>query len=132
MRQFKFRVWDVEGNCWITPEENRADGIFTIGFDGVMREQYYSSHVRHESGYIMQQFTGLQDKDGLEIFEGDILKVRFDVSLEHPLYPDETLEVKWLPHLCSFNIGRWPDVEFSVRGNIFENSELLIATSLPS
>lgn len=132
MRQFKFRAWDVGGNCWGMPEENRADGIFTIGFDGVMREQYYSSHVRHESGYITQQFTGLQDKDELEIFEGDIVNVRFDVSLGCSPYPDKTLEVKWDSDLCCFNIGKWPDVEFSVRGNIFENSELLIATSLPS
>jgi uncharacterized phage protein (TIGR01671 family) len=73
---------------------------------------------------ILLQFTGLLDKNGKEIFEGDILKIYYEGNQRSYLK-----EVKWLND--AINKGRWDALDncaytsCEVVGNIFENPELL-------
>jgi len=124
-REIKFRAWDIKRNEMRSPEgvlllPKREGGAQAMSGDGY--------------NYELMQFTGLKDKNGKEIYEGDVFR---------EVYDDEgkTIEfvsvVKWDSSSASFFAGEpkqhFAELcdldeianEFEVIGNIHENPELL-------
>jgi len=73
----------------------------------------------NEAGVIMQ-YTGLRDKNGTEIYEGDLLKIT------NPLLPDPHIIRRVVWHNHSARYAGIPLVhECEVIGNVYSNPELL-------
>ena len=73
MREIKFRAWHPESKSMTVFDLEKAS-----------KDQYIASHVcallsnTHSEGEdLMMQFTGLTDKNGVEIYEGDIINICF-------------------------------------------------------
>ena len=76
MREFKFRAWDKEFKVMLDGFSERSER-FCIWSDGVVDE----CGVDKTNKWIVMQYTGLKDKNGKEIFEGDIVEWEaFDIK----------------------------------------------------
>ena len=124
MRELKFRVW-----C---PTSKHFSTLPWLSCDGLMMKWEHTSNestltdIRFDE-YIIQQYTGLKDKNGKEIYEGDIFKGG-DYKWDAVEFEDGQFEVNLigarvfsLQELCCDYDSERPEVI----GNIFENPELL-------
>lgn len=136
----KFRAWDKEENLWIKVASLVFDEEGEMWYLGPVMDDFNPVYYENELGktWEIMQSTGLKDKNGVEIFEGDIVSVR-----NHPFQKTEKsgagIEIDG-DYAISWNEGdlTWcagnlllarlkPYV--TVAGNIYENPELLEDTT---
>ena len=138
MREIKFRAWDgIEKAMYGNVE--KGNGVANIKLDQygsisnikVFKYQQsmkceFANLSREENEFELMQYTGLKDKNGVEIYEGDVVKTK-------------NSKYKVIFDKCCYwgvdELGKYPiyqiynyvldDERFEVIGNIYENPELL-------
>lgn len=124
MREIKFDAIYKPTGEHFTPININFENKTTHGnFDGQVNDWCHFSLDGKYGDAILRQYTGLKDKKGKEIFEGDIVQIS-----GHPFGIDGNYEVGYneLMELCCggwylHRMRHWAEVI----GNIYENPELL-------
>ncbi len=125
MREIKFRAWDKNNNCWVD------DVLLACNNPGYLYQNYNKCEFMGEDrNIVLMQYTGLKDKNGVEIYEGDIVNSWANHKAPNNFYKREViwyecgLEFKPLTGttLCKNNAERGC---FEVIGNIYESEELM-------
>ena len=73
MRDIKFRIWDGAKNEWLASSSKDALPYYGFAFVGEVMTVQSPPIWSLDEGNVVEQFTNLKDKNGTEIYEGDIL-----------------------------------------------------------
>lgn len=134
MRDIKFRIWDGAKNEWLASSSKDALPYYGFALVGEVMTVQSLPYWSLDEGNIVEQFTGLKDINGAEIFEGDIIfqkplsknsigwvgKIIFKQGAFMAEVYERGKAVMWL-FLSEFR----PEKTCEVVGNIHENPELL-------
>ena len=122
MRGIKFRAWIRCGEWEKSGDAQKYEMCYDLAFEDFEPINDLLAGVEN-----LMQYTGLHDKNGKEIYEGDAIKDEEDCKFS----------VVWGYHNCGFYLESAEDNEYNVEmvyvlnnkveiiGNIYENPELL-------
>jgi len=127
MREIKFRAWDKINNCWLDWSEQRTTLEFENGVP--CRIVLHETEGYLEKGdFELVEFTGLKDKHGGEIYEGDIVR-EWNGDMREIVF--NSSRAAFIAKMCPKPMVDMPTwirriKEPEVISNIYENPELLV------
>ena len=130
VREIKFRAWEEESKQMITEPE----------FIQVCTEKSYAVFVESwgewaTKGFVLMQFTGLKDKNGREIYEGDIIRYIAWTRFHEDSFPViakveyREKECGFSPMICHTEVEdgfyNYEIEDIEVIGNVWETPEAI-------
>ena len=138
--RFRFRAWDKKNKRMLYNIQEAYDGGFVEDEKGNEVTDCYADCFSYffpydddkNEEFIVEQCTGLKDKNGRLIYENDVVKITGDVMTMPLKYMDCLFKVIWADIGFCFKmlnendgLGFCECWEYEVVGNIHENPELL-------
>lgn len=121
MREIEFRFWNKEKKVMCYNNEDKSASYW----DGVCCSNIalVNSILKNLDEYEVMQYTGLKDKNGTKIYEGDVLEFDFIGKQKAVVYFNDTYAMFGLKPLGNFVYATID--EGVVVGNKYDNPELL-------
>ncbi|WP_174850346.1 YopX family protein [Streptococcus suis] len=116
----KFRAWDTFHNKWVKHFYITENGLI-YNMEQPHRDLIGAVPIE-QSGLVVMQSTGVFDKNGQEIFEGDVVNI-FGEKLSKIYYSDGAFCVDIL--IGGTPLHAFLSEQLEIIGNIYENPELM-------
>lgn len=138
MRQIKFKVWDtvlkrwnysIEIDCYGRLQEYKWNGS---AFYAKYKNDYEENYEDVSNRFIICQFTGLLDKNGKEVYEGDVVECWggeqaqgfYEISIKGVVeYSYNAFLIKDSKN-CFYDFSKF-DCNLKIIGNIYENPNFI-------
>ena len=131
MREIKFRAWIMEENKMIFPiavhqNDNTIQRYKVQEWEDIPDNLNGVMWYTFPDECILMQFTGLKDKFGKEIYEGDILEITNQTSeLKGSKVSVVFKEGCFCDGYYGWRLSQHKEYNLEIIGNIYENPELL-------
>jgi len=135
-REIKFRAWDKKDKVMrevygiqfpkVSNHGNRNNTIIEMHCSDYENQKaiIFSDFTDEISRVWLMQFTGLKDKNGVEIYEGDIVLTEIKTFPFKVQYVFGYYEIS-ANAVCRYSLGDFEMKTIEVIGNIYKNPELL-------
>jgi uncharacterized phage protein (TIGR01671 family) len=130
MRILKFRAWDIISKKMYYNSELENGDMIIITVDGKLQLSDYDTYKIKD--FVIMQYTGLKEKNGKKIYEGDIITFKHDKYINKKLNPLCFGIIKYCENEGAFYIDDDKMKPFlhgiyidKIKGNIYENGDLL-------
>ncbi len=127
MREIKFRAWDKVCKKYFYDGNLDNGDVLVIHLNGQV--EISNANTYKPDDFILEQFTGLKDKNGKEIFEGDIVKFEDDEigvgTIEYSIDGAVCFCVNRKNKYHQYHYFLISTTSYVVIGNIHENPELI-------
>ncbi|OZB90085.1 YopX family protein [Paenibacillus sp. XY044] len=138
MREIKFRAWDKKFNIMLDPEAFNRNDIWISGEGSIYEIEEWCTfggggkvEIDCSEQYVLMQSTGHIDRNGKDIYEGDIVQIQGH-PFEGPMQINGNYEVGYNDRmeLCCGSLLLHRERHYAeVIGNKFENPSLLEVTN---
>jgi uncharacterized phage protein (TIGR01671 family) len=125
MRDLKVRAWSKVEQKMLHVSSLHFIGDSTVKEIGTV-ELCCDSYLNDKSGMILMQYTSLKDKNGKEIYEGDVLRSKWG-GTGNVVFDDGAFQSRWESGKVKYQLSA-SDIEnreLEVIGNIYENPDFL-------
>ena len=133
-REIKFRAWDKRNKIMLDNSlkgnNNYSNYLLIKAIDGTLWNKKDFNSEEYAINLVLMQYTGLKDKNGKEIYEGDIVSCGKHVSGFSPMpqvveYKTYEFDNETIAGFSPFCRTKYIAKDSEIIGNVFENSDIV-------